>query len=376
MIRMEKAPRRHRGMFKDTRGFWYVDYYTPDRKRRRKLAGKKKADADRLLRTLHTSIAAGEYVDASKVPGFTDYAATFMERYGNGKASLREGTSRIARLKAYFGTRKLSSITVADIENYRITRLGEPDKRDKKSKISRSTVDREITILRSMLSKAVKWGLLAKNPANAVEDYKADKKRTRFLTIEEIRGLKRATKRTHSAILRPAVILALETGMRKGELLGLRWQDINFEAGQILIRETKSGEDRRVPMSRRARWVLAKLAARDPLHEWVFQTEGRDGGPKRAGDIKTPWARALTLAQVEDLHFHDLRHTFASHFAMKGGNLYALAKILGHASPKMTLDTYAHLSPQFVNDQRRIMDAPAYRSEPAAVNARVLSREG
>ncbi len=107
--------------------------------------------------------------------------------------------------------------------------------------------------------------------------------------------------------------------------------------------------------------MRAKLSPRaNPLAERVFQTAGRDGKAKPAGDIKTPWARALQLARIEDLHFHDLRHTFASHFAMKGGNLYALAKILGHASPKMTLDDYAHLSPQFIHEQGRVMDAPAY----------------
>ncbi len=77
-------------------------------------------------------------------------------------------------------------------------------------------------------------------------------------------------------------------------------------------------------------------------------------------DVKTAWRRVLRLARIEAFRFHDLRHTFASHFAMKGGNLYALAKILGHSNPKITMDRYAHLSPDFVNEQRRVMDAPAY----------------
>src|SRR5579864_3080451 len=102
------------------------------------------------------------------------------------------------------------------------------------------------------------------------------------------------------------------------------------------------------------------MAARDPLNEWVFQTTGRGGRAKHAGDIKTPWTSVRRDAKLGDVHFHDLRHTFASHFAMKGGNLYALATILGHANPKMTLDVYAKLSPEFINEQRRVMDAPAF----------------
>ncbi|MGD0306534.1 MAG: tyrosine-type recombinase/integrase, partial [Candidatus Acidiferrales bacterium] len=85
-------------------------------------------------------------------------------------------------------------------------------------------------------------------------------------------------------------------------------------------------------------------------------SERSDGTRGPAKDIKTAWHRALRVAQIEDFRFHDLRHTFASHFAMRRGDLYALAKILGHSNPKITLDRYAHLSPEFVHAQRGIMD--------------------
>jgi integrase len=153
------------------------------------------------------------------------------------------------------------------------------------------------------------------------------------------------------------VYLALQTGMRKSELLGLRWSDVNFEAGKILARETKNGEPRQVPMSRRSTWLLKKLAAKNPLADWVFESQRRDGSRAPAGEIKTAWHRAMRLARIEGFRFHDLRHTFASHFAMRRGDLYALAKILGHRSPQITLDRYAHLSPEFVHAQRGIMDA-------------------
>jgi integrase len=92
----------------------------------------------------------------------------------------------------------------------------------------------------------------------------------------------------------------------------------------------------------------------------LFESAARDGSLAPVSDVKKAWRRALRRARIEDFHFHDLRHTFASHFAMKGGNIYALAKILGHSSPKMTLDRYAHLSPEFVNEQRKVMDSPIY----------------
>jgi integrase len=218
------------------------------------------------------------------------------------------------------------------------------------------TVNRDVEALRSMFGKAVRWGFIGRNPASEVEDYDEDNKRERFLSSDEIRSLLKATKQSESPILRPAAYLALQTGMRKSELLGLRWSDINFEANKILARETKSGEPRQVPMSRRSTWLLKKMAAKNPLAEWVFESRRRDGSKAPASQIKTAWRRALRLARIEGFRFHDLRHTFASHFAMRRGDLYALAKILGHSNPKITLDRYAHLSPEFVHAQRSIMD--------------------
>jgi integrase len=152
----------------------------------------------------------------------------------------------------------------------------------------------------------------------------------------------------------------LETGLRKGELFGLRWIDVDFESAQLLIGETKTGVSRRVPLSRRARWLLAKLAARAPFSTWVFESAARDSSAAPVSDVKKAWRQALRRAKIEDFRFHDLRHSFASHFAMKGGNIYALAKILGHSNPKMTLDRYAHVSAEYINEQRRVMDAPIY----------------
>jgi len=259
---------------------------------------------------------------------------------------------------------KLSRIKPEQIEAYRLKLQSEKSRRNPQSSVSLSTINRQVEMLRSMLSKAVRWGMLMKNPASQVEDFDEDNKRERFLTGDEIRRLLRGTKNSSSPILRPVVYLALQTGMRKAELLNLRWGDVNFEASKILVRETKSGEPRQVPMSRRARWLFNKLAARSPLAEWVFQSHDRTGAVAPASSIKTAWQKALTRARIQDFRFHDLRHTFASHFAMRRGDLYALAEILGHSNPKITLDRYAHLSPEFVQAQRSVIDA--MYSKPAA----------
>jgi integrase len=243
MIERGKSQSKNRAMFRDAKGRWVLDYYALG-KRRRKVAGRSKADADRMLRQLRSQLDSGEYVDPVGVPTFARFAEIFAERHGRHKVSYQKNAYVTKSLVEFFGTTKLSRITSGHVEDYRTARLG-----GERGKV---TVNREIEVLRTMLAKAVKWGFLAKNPADKVEDYDEDNKRERFLSNDEVRRLLRATKKSRSPLLRPAVYLALETGMRKAELLGLRWDDVRFEAGKILVRETKSGEPRHVPMSRRS----------------------------------------------------------------------------------------------------------------------------
>jgi integrase len=356
MAKPRRPRRKNRGMFRDGRGRWWLDYYTPDGKRRRKIAGRTKEDAERALREVRGAIDRGTYVDSHGAPGFSAFCRTFHERHGQHKSSYDRDDARVKRLKVWFGDRKLSAITPDMIEQYRLDRIATGKSRDGESPVSRATINREVMLLRVMLGKAVKWDLLAQNPASKVEDYDEAERRERYLTRAEIGRLLRATKRSRSPLVRAAVYLALETGLRKGELFRLRWADVDFETAQLLVTDTKTGVPRRVPLSRRARWLLRKMAARDPMATWVFQSRDRAGAPASVSDVKKAWRAALRRARIDDFRFHDLRHTFASHFAMKGGNIYALAKILGHASPKMTLDRYAHLSPEFIQEQRAVMD--------------------
>jgi integrase len=350
-------------MFRDSKGRWWLDFYSRDGKRHRKIAGDTKESADRLLREIRGTIDRGTYVDPHRSPAFSDFCKEFMERHGQHLASYEE-SSRLDRIKTFFGAAKLSTITSEHIEQYRITRLAELKDRTKKTMPSLSTVDREVAIIRALFSKARKWKKIATNPALAVEDYGQENKRERFLSNEEIRALKLATKRSRSPLLRAIIWLLLETGLRRGEAFALRWDDVHFDAGKILVRDSKSGAPRHVPLSRRARWLLRRLTPRDPLAAsgWVFESVNVRGEKSKIVDVNTGWKRALRIARIDDFHIHDLRHTFASHFAMKGGNLFALAKILGHSNPKTTLERYAHLSAEFIADQRRVMDSPAFNS--------------
>jgi hypothetical protein len=203
-------------MFRDEKRRWWVDYYTPDGKRRRKIAGETKEAAERLLRAIRSSVDRGTYVDPVRAPGFSDFCKIFRERHSQHLSSDGKSSGRIERLKRYFGDRKLSAITADMIEQYRLERVTTGKARDGKSPVARASVNREVGLLRVIFGKAVKWVFLATNPTAKIEDYDEGEQRERYLTGAEIRLLLQKTKLSFSPLLRPVVYLALETGMRRG----------------------------------------------------------------------------------------------------------------------------------------------------------------
>jgi integrase len=137
--------------------------------------------------------------------------------------------------------------------------------------------------------------------------------------------------------LTPVVLLAMNTGLRKGELLALDWSDINLQARMLTVRpeNAKSGKQRHVPLNIEAMTVLRK---------WASQA-GDSGSVFGIASVKTSWDTLLTTAQIENFRFHDLRHHFASRLVMAGVDLNTVRELLGHADLTMTL-RYAHLAPE------------------------------
>lgn len=164
--------------------------------------------------------------------------------------------------------------------------------------------------------------------------FKENNQRLRYLTEEEISALLNACQ-PH---LKPIVELALHTGMRRGELLSLKWEEIRN--GFIYLTETKSGKARQIPINARLEEVIMEVRREKQLKsQYVFcDSQGR-----RFFEVKWSFASACKKAGLEDFRFHDLRHTFASHLVMNGVGLKAVQELLGHADIKMTM-RYAHLS--------------------------------
>lgn len=202
-----------------------------------------------------------------------------------------------------------------------------------------ATANRLLATLQHMFSKGMEWEMADEATVNRVKKVKLlpeNNRRLRFLSAEECDGLIKAC----SPHLRPIVVTALHTGMRKGEILSLQWdKHVDLVHGFILLDLTKSGKRREIPINK----TLMDELKRIPRHlksPYVFV----DGQGKRYGDVRRSFATALRKTGIKDFSFHDLRHTFASRLVMAGVDLTTVKELLGHATLDMTL-RYAHLSP-------------------------------
>jgi integrase len=198
----------------------------------------------------------------------------------------------------------------------------------------------------------VRWGTAPRVPTRELvkRETKLREARDRFNEWREKRGLKPLPQRTEEFVdhLRPMTLLALNTGLRRGELFQLRWSDLDTRQRLITVRGegAKSGQTRRTPLNDEALSVLQawhKQHAKADADDFVFK--GRGGALTR---IDTAWESLMKLAKVKGFRFHDCRHDFASRLVMAGVPLNTVRELLGHASLEMTL-RYGHLAPHHLH---------------------------
>jgi len=201
--------------------------------------------------------------------------------------------------------------------------------------VAPGTVQKEITVLKHALRLAVEDGLLHDNQAKGVKLPKTPEGRTRYLSPTELKAA------LESALewMRAPIALAAFTGMRRGELLGLRWMDVDLENRRVYLRETKNGSLRILMLNELSVMVLESLPE-GGSSDLVFA--GVDGQK-----LSVYTRRLFQSLDIQDASFHSLRHTAASWLVMKGADLYAVGQLLGHKTPRMT-QRYAHLSPQYM----------------------------
>lgn len=259
--------------------------------------------------------------------------------------SKKDQTRNLQWWKTQLGEKRLVDITPALLVEQRDKlSQGGPGGRP----CSPATVNRYIASLSSAFSAAVRdWGWIDDSPVRKVRKLTEPRGRVRFLSDEERERLLNACRESENPYLYTVVVLALATGMRRSEILNLKWHDVDVQESRITLRDTKNGERRVVSLSSVTEELLRRLAAKQPPHaEHVFPSSRR----RRFGrkyedpiDIRNAWDRALGRAGIDDFRFHDLRHSAASYMAMNGASALEIADVLGHKTLAM-VKRYSHLS--------------------------------
>lgn len=288
-------------------------------------------------------------------------------------ANLKRGDEEAIRLRRKFTefiNKDLQDVNSWQIEKWKSKRL--------KDGISPKTINRDLAPLKTAFSRAKKWGFINVNPLLDVGLFKVeDELLVRYLSHDEevklrnalnSRDIKIRTGRTSAnkwrAVrkyrlkpeiydqgyvdhLEPMVILSLNTGLRRGEILSMEWDDINFPKKQIMIRA-------RYAKSRKMRYIPLNDEAYNVLKKWAPNESNRNGlvfpskNKKPFVSIKKAWKTVLKKAGIHNFRWHDLRHSFASKLVMAGVDLNTVRELLGHADLKMTL-RYAHLAPEHMS---------------------------
>lgn len=311
---------------------WWIDYYEPDGTRARRKIGPNKRTAENALAKTKTLIAEGKYLD-KKVQiddiGLRAMTDKFMGWSKTDKRSWKRDELCVKHLLAHFGDGPLAAISPFAVEGY---------KRARHQQVSNRTVNIELACLKNMFNKAVKWGDAQSNPVNAVDMLQEPQGRVRYLAEDEIRRLLAACKDHMYSI----VLTALHTGMRRGEILSLTWEQVDLRRGEVHVVQSKNGEGRVIPMTAALKEELGRLHA-DRCCNHVFTTMLKPRRPMK--DIRSAWEGTLKRAGITEFRFHDLRHTAASYLVMSGVDLRTVQEILGHKTFAMT-QRYSHLSPQ------------------------------
>jgi integrase len=319
-----------------------------------------KRGAEQYERELRQALLDGTFGKAGKeesqprreVPTLNGFSQEFVDTYArtNNKPSSVEAKSMILRihLKPALGSLRLDRIGPRELERYKAEKLT--------AGLSPKSINNHLTVLRRMLDVAREWEIISAVPK--VKWMRCPKPKFDFFDFSEAERLVAGADGQWGTM----ILLALRTGLRLGELLALRWEDVDLVVGRLVVRRAvarniigtpKNGRTREIPLSKEA--IRALKEHRHLRGENVFCDEGGEMVTK--GATKRPLWRACRRAGLRRIGWHVLRHSFASHLVMRGVPIKAVQELMGHSTIEMTM-RYAHLSPEVPRAAVDLLDQP------------------
>jgi integrase len=334
------------------RNRWLVEVRYPDGSRLRKRC-RREREALRLWSAAQTRIDNGTWHEHA--PKTITFGAALTQYREYSAIQNRSHRSYVEPALSVWETHidanmLLARIAPALIEDVKLRRAQE---------VAHATVDKDLAVLKSFFNWCVARNLAGSNPVCRVKFFNEDNARLRYLTEDEYKRLLQAAKQIEtSPSLAEKIIISVHTGLRRGSLFHLRWDQVDFLNRVVRIPRTKSGRPHALPLNATALTTLQALYnERMPDCPFVFaHANGRKAG-EPVQDVKNAFHTALETAEIKDFTWHDLRHTFASWLMMKGASLRAVAELLGHRGLRMVM-RYAHLSPAYLSSEVGLLDDP------------------
>ncbi len=344
-------------------GVWWMRLTVGGRKEIRRSTGTgDRRLAEKIEGKVRTEIAEGRWFDVQEER--TRTVGEMIDRYIETHIGDRPHRSRYEAqgraLKRYLGILTLAVVTPKVLVEYKARRRKEGTTYTREGKtgevtahrdVGPGTINRELTLLSAAFNMAVKeWEWCRENPVARVSKEKEPPGRDRWLSAEEEGRVLQAA----SPWFREIIAFAVNTGMRQGEILSLRWSSVDLFRRTVTVERSKNGEKRTVPINETVLTNLKeKSRVRSLKTDLVFHSEAHTAID--LGNLRRAFGKAIKKAKVEDFHFHDLRHTFATRLVQAGVDMYKVQRLLGHKTPTMT-QRYAHHSTESLRDGVEVLD--------------------
>lgn len=302
----------------------------------------RRTDAKRWVQQTEAAIRDGRYFRTSEARRHT--LAELIDRYEREVLPARPKNAKNVKRHLHWWRTKIGAYTLADVSPSVIVECRNAlleTKTRRNRPMSPATVVRYMAALSHAFTVAVKeWQWVDDNPFRKVSKPREPRGRERFLSEEERKRLFAACKASAHPWLHPVVTLAVSTGMRRGEILNLRWAQVDLKARRVILHETKNRSSRSVPLRGLALTVITELAkVRRIDTDLLFYGTN----PAKPFALDNHWRAAMKAANLKDFRFHDLRHTAASYLAMNGASTIEIAAVLGHKTLQM-VQRYSHLT--------------------------------